>query len=149
METRSVLTAIAVALFACLGMFAADSKTTGVINGGASVFIAPMENGLDGFLAAEIVKRKLPVKVVLNETDAEYVLAGGSQKHDDKWFHTIFGGQDKNEGNVRLLSVREKHLVWAGEAGDRSIWWGNLKRGGQRKVAERIVKQMQKDLFKK
>jgi len=45
--------------------------------------------------------------------------------------------------------VKTKQMVWAGEAGDRSLCWGGLKRGGQRKVAVRIVEQMQKDLFGK
>jgi hypothetical protein len=40
-------------------------------------------------------------------------------------------------------------MVWAGEAGDRSLWYGGWKRGGERKVAERIVRQMKKDLFVK
>jgi hypothetical protein len=40
-------------------------------------------------------------------------------------------------------------MIWAGEAGDRSLWWGSLKRGGQRKVADRIVSKMKDDLFKK
>ncbi|HWC98554.1 MAG TPA: hypothetical protein VG456_17460 [Candidatus Sulfopaludibacter sp.] len=113
------------------------------------MFIAPMENGLDGFIAPELIKKKVPVVVVTDEKDAEYVLAGGSSKADDKWYHVVFGGKDKNEGNVRLLSVKDKQMVWAGEAGDRSLWWGSLKRGGQRKVADRIVRQMAKDLFKK
>lgn len=72
---------------------------------------------------------------------------GASQKADDHWYNVVFGGKDKNEGNVRLLSVKDKVVVWAGEAGDRSLWWGNLRRGGQRKVADRIIQQMKKDLF--
>ena len=48
-----------------------------------------------------------------------------------------------------MLSVKEKTLVWAGEAGDRSLWFGSLKRGGERKVADRIVSQMKKELFAK
>ncbi len=114
---------------------------------GAKVFISPMENGLDGFLAPELIKQKIPITVVTDEKDAEFVLAGASIKADDKWYHVIFGGKDKNEGNVRLLSVKDKQMVWAGEAGDRSLWWGSFKRGGQRKVADRIVRQLKKDLF--
>lgn len=114
---------------------------------GSRVFIAPMENGLDGFIAPEIIKQKLPLVVVTDEKDADLVLIGGSLKADDKWYNTIFGGKDKNEGNARLLDVKTKQMVWAGEAGDRSLWWGSLKRGGERKVAERIVGQM-KELFK-
>jgi hypothetical protein len=114
---------------------------------GSKFFIAPMEGQLDGFLAPEIIKQKLPVSVVLEEKDADFVLAGASIKADDKWYHVAFGGKDKNEGNVRLLDVKGKAMVWAGEAGDRSLWTGGFRRGGQRKVAERIVKQMKKDLF--
>lgn len=115
---------------------------------GSKLFIAPMEGNLHPFIAAEIIKKKIPVVVVTDEKDAEFILAGASIKGDDKWYHTVFGGKDKNEGSVQLLSVRDKTMIWAGEAGDRSLWWGNLKRGGQRKVADRIVSKMKDQLFK-
>jgi len=108
-----------------------------------------MSGGLDGYIAAEFVKQNIPVVVVTDETAADFILAGSSQTQDNKWFNTIFGGKDKNEGNVRLLSVADHTLVWAGEAGDRSLWWGNLSRGGERKIADRIVNKMKDDLFKK
>ena len=114
---------------------------------GSKIFISEMEGKLDGFIAPEIIKQKLPVTVVLDEKNADFVLAGASIKADDKWYHVAFGGKDKNEGNVRLLDERSKTMVWAGEAGDRSLWYGGFRRGGQRKVAERIVRQMKKDLL--
>jgi hypothetical protein len=113
----------------------------------SKIFIAPMENGLDGFLGPELIKKRLPIVIVIEEKDADYVLTGAVIKADDKWFNTVFGGKDKNEGNVRLLDVKNKQIIWAAEAGDRSLWWGGFKRGGERKVADRIVKQMMKDLF--
>jgi hypothetical protein len=115
---------------------------------GTKFFIAPMEGDLHPFIAAEIVKKKLPIVVVTEESEADYILAGASIKGDDKWYHTVFGGKDKNEGSVQLISVKDKTMVWAGEAGDRSLMWGGLRRGGQRKVADRIVNKMKKDLFK-
>jgi hypothetical protein len=115
----------------------------------SKIFIAPMQGNLDGFIAAEIIKQKLPLKVTTEEQGAEYILTGMSLKADDKWYHVVFGGKDKNEGNVRLLSVSDKTMVWAGEAGDRSMWYGGWKRGGQRKVAQRIVKNMKHELFEK
>jgi len=115
---------------------------------GPKIFIAKMEGGLEGFITTEILKQKLPVTIVTEDKDDEYVLTGASIKGDDKWYHTVFNGKDKNEGNVQLMSVKDKALVWAGEAGDRSLMWGSLKRGGQRKVADRIVSKMKKDLFK-
>jgi hypothetical protein len=121
----------------------------GKVPANSKIFIAPMQGDLHPFLAAEIIKKKLPLTVVTEEKDAEFILSGASIKGDDKWYHTVFGGKDKNEGSVQLISVKEKALVWAGEAGDRSLWWGSLSRGGQRKVADRIINQMKKDLFKK
>jgi hypothetical protein len=126
----------------------AQDKTNKVPEG-AKFFIAPMEGDLHPFIAAEIVKKKLPVVVVTEEKDADFILTGASIKGDDKWYHTVFGGKDKNEGSVQLISVKDKTMVWAGEAGDRSLWWGSLRRGGQRKVADRVVNKMKKDLFKK
>ena len=114
----------------------------------SKIFVAKMEGGLDGFITTEMLKQKLPVTIVTEDKDAEYVLTGVSIKADDKWYHTVFNGKDKNEGNVQLMSVKDKALVWAGEAGDRSLMWGSMKRGGQRKVADRIVSKMKKDLFK-
>lgn len=114
---------------------------------GSKVFVAPMDGGLHGFIAAEIIKRKLPITIVTEEKNADFILTGASVKADDKWYHTIFGGKDKNEGNVQLVSVKDRTMVWAGEAGDRSLWWSGYRRGGQRKVADRIVKKMKKDLF--
>jgi len=116
---------------------------------GSKLFIAQMDGKLDGFIAPEIIKQKLPLSVVIDEKDADFVLAGASIKADDRWYNVVFGGKDKNEGNVRLLNVKSKTMVWAGEAGDRSLWYGGWKRGGERKVAERIVRQMKKDLFVK
>ena len=107
-----------------------------------------MEGNLHGFIAPEILKKKVPLTVVIDEKDADFILTGASIKGDDKWYNTVFGGKDKNEGNVQLISVKDRQLVWAGEAGDRSIFWSGFRRGGQRKVADRIVKRMKEDLFR-
>lgn len=116
---------------------------------GAKIFIAPMEGELHNFIPAELMKRKVPVTVVTDESAAEYILTGSALEGDNRWFHTVFGGKDKHEGSVQLINVKLKTVVWAGEAGSRSLWWGGLKRGGMRKVAGRLAKQMKKDLFAK
>jgi hypothetical protein len=119
---------------------------------GSKIFIAKMEGGLDGFIPPEIRRQKVPLTVVLDDKDADYVLTGVSQKAGSAWYDVIAGGviagKDKIEANVQLVSVKEKKLVWSGEAGDRSILFGALRRGGQRKVAERIVKAMKEEIFK-
>ncbi len=147
MNWTKLSVALLLVLSVCAVLNAGGAKTQ-LVPSGSTVFIAPMENGLDNFIAAEVVKQKLPVVVVTVESEAKYILTGASLKADDKWYHTVFGGKDKNEGSVRLLSVENKQMVWAGEAGDRSLWWGSIKRGGQRKVADRIVSTMKKELFR-
>ena len=52
---------------------------------GAKIFIEPMQGDLHPFIAAEIVKKKLPVVVVTERKNAEYILAGSFVKGDDKW----------------------------------------------------------------
>jgi len=117
---------------------------------GSRVYVSPMEGKLEGFIAAELVKKKLPIIVVIDEKDADYIIAGASIKGDDKWFHSVFGtGKDKNEGNIQVISVKTKTVIWAGEAGDRSLWWGDVRRGGQRRVADRLIDKMKKDLFQR
>ena len=105
-----------------------------------------MQNGLEGFIAAEIIKQKVPLIVVTEEAQADYIMTGASIKADDHWYNAVWVGKDKNEGNVRLLSVKDKTMVWAGEAGDRSLWLTAFRRGGERKIADRIIQQMKKDL---
>ncbi len=109
---------------------------------GSKLYIFRMEGHLDGLLASEIIKKKLPLTVVMDEPGADYVLTGPPAR-----YHTLFGGKDKNEGNIQLINVRDRVLIWATEAGDRSFWWGYLSGGGQRKSADRIIKRMKQELF--
>ena len=129
--------------------FAAKPVPLPLIPPGSAIYVAPMTGDLAGFISAEIIKQKLPLVVVMTEVDASYILAGASLQGDNKWFNSIWGGKDKHEGNVQLFDAKKKVLIWAGEAGDRSLFATAYKRGGLRKVADRIVKQMKNDVFKK
>jgi TolB-like protein len=83
--------------------------------------------------------------------DADYILTGLSQRTEVKWYDvvscSIVGGKDRLEASARVIRVKDKTFVWAGESGDRSLIFGALKRGGQRKLAERIVSKLKQDLF--
>lgn len=111
-----------------------------------------MPDGFDGFISAEILKRKLPLVVVTDERAADFIITGSTNKGVHKWYDTVFGSgyeRDRNQGNMRVIRVKDRTVVWAGEAGDRSLWWGALKKGGQRKVADRIVEKMNSQFIKK
>ncbi len=122
------------------------------IGANEKIFVAPMENGLDQFVSAEILKQKLPVTLTIDEEQAAYVLTGKSvdKGSNSKWYDVVFGTagtRDSVQGSISLIRKSDKSIVWANAQGDRSVWWGILKRGGERKVAIRLVHRMKKDLF--
>ncbi len=80
--------------------FAPAAEKTSKVPSGSKLFIAPMQGELNGFIATEVLKQKLPVTIVTDDKDADFVLTGASLKADDKWYNTVFGGKDKNEGNI-------------------------------------------------
>ena len=117
-------------------------------NSQSKVFIAPMEEGFDSFIAAALIKNKVPVSITIVEAEAEFIITGQAVKGQNKWYDTVFGAErDRNQGSIKLLKVSDKSIVWAASAGDKSFWWGAMKRGGQSKVANRLARQLKKEYF--
>jgi hypothetical protein len=145
-HSRILLALIALVLLATSAQAQKTPKPT--IPAGSKVYLAKMEGELDGFVSAQILKKKLPVTLVTDEAVADFIMTGGAVKGIHKWYDTVITGgeRDRNQGNVKIVSVKEKTVIWAGEAGDRSFWWGALKKGGTRKVAERIVNKMKEQI---
>jgi endonuclease YncB( thermonuclease family) len=118
---------------------------------GARLFIENMDYDLDGFIRAEIVKQEVPLVVVLDIEQADLVMTGSaSAAEKGSWLGGLLTPieRDKNTGNVMVFNKAEKVMLWASEAGDRSVFWGALKRGGPRKVAERLVGNLKKEIQK-
>jgi hypothetical protein len=110
------------------------------------LYIVPMEEDLDGYIRAEIIKKKVPLLVVMAEEDADFIMIGSATEEERRKWHEgwLTAERDKTSGTVSIIDARTGSLVWAGEAGDRSLWFSGLKRGGHRKVADRLVKQLKK-----
>lgn len=113
---------------------------------GATVHVAEMAYDLDGFIRAELVKQKVPLRVVLSADDAELVITGtATEERNPKWHEGwLTTEQDRTTGNITVVEKATNAMLWAGEAGDRSLWWGSLARGGHGKVASRLVKNLTK-----
>jgi hypothetical protein len=87
------------------------------------------------------------VVVVLNSSDADAILAGVGEQETGtgaKITGRYLGLHDVATGTVSLLDKEGKVILWSGEAGDRNMWVGPLARGGQRKVADRLVNKLKK-----
>ena len=112
------------------------------------IYVDKMDNDLDQYIRAEIQKQfKGAVQVVLKPELADAVMAGVSEHQSGtraavtgRWL----GLHDTATGSVSLLDKTGEVVLWSGEAGDRSIMWGAMKRGGPRKVADRLVKSLKK-----
>ncbi len=112
------------------------------------IFIDKMDNDLDLYLRAEIGKQfKGKVQVVLEKADADGILTGVTEEEKGtgaKVTGRYLGLHDVATGTISLLDKEGKTVLWSDEAGDRSLLFGPLKRGGERKVADRLVSKLKK-----
>jgi hypothetical protein len=112
------------------------------------VYIEKMPNDLDQYLRAEIAKQfKGRLTVVLGKSDADAILAGTDEEKTgtlDQITGRYLGLHDTATGIVSLLDREGKTILWTDEAGDRSLLFGVMKRGGQRKVADRLIAKLKK-----
>ncbi len=142
---------IRISVLITLALILAGSLSTGTaasLKGIQRIYIDPMPNDLDHYIRAEITKQfKGGIVVVLDAAEADAVMAGvGDQKTGvgaaltGRWL----GLHDNATGSVSLLDKEGKRVLWSSEAGDRSIFWGAVKRGGPRKVADRLVHNLKK-----
>jgi hypothetical protein len=115
------------------------------------IYIDKMPNDLDQYLRAEFTKQfKGRILVVLDQKDADAILAGVSEEEKGtgaKVTGRYLGLHDVATGSVSLLDKEGKVVLWSEEAGDRSLVIGAFRRGGERKVAERLVKKLQKAMY--
>jgi len=131
--------------FASLGFGQVTASDLRLIH---KIFIDKMPNDLDQYLRAEFVKQlKTKITIVLDEKDADAILTGVSEEEKGtgaKITGRYLGLHDIATGTVSLVDKDRKNLLWSDEAGDRSLMFGVMKRGGERKVAERLVSKFKK-----
>lgn len=112
------------------------------------IFIDKLDNNLDQYLRAEFFKQmKGKVSIVLEEKDADGILTGISDEEKGtgaKITGRYLGLHDIATGSLSMLSKDRKQILWSDEAGDRSLLFSVAHRGGERKVAERLVEKLKK-----
>jgi hypothetical protein len=114
---------------------------------GARLFVEEMDHDLDGYIRAEIAKKQVPLVVVMDVEQADLIMMGSASAAEKRsWLEGLLTPveKDKNTGNVMIFNKAEKVMLWASEAGDSTVFWGALKRGGPRNVAERLVGNLKK-----
>jgi hypothetical protein len=137
------LVTMSLALFSAVA-FAGQPK---VLPAGSKIHIQELGSGLESYLKAELLKQKLPITIVNDETAADFIISGTGENKDRKWHEGfITRTRDNATGAIELMRRDSKEVVWASEAGDRSMWKGAWSRDGQRKVANRLANNL-KDII--
>jgi len=112
------------------------------------VYIDKMPNDLDQYLRAEIAKQmKGRLIVVLKKEDADGVITGVNEEEKGtaaKITGRYLGLHDTVNGTISLLDKTESAILWSDEAGDRNLFFGIAHRGGERKLADRLIGKLKK-----
>jgi hypothetical protein len=137
-------TLAAALLCACL-LLAQTASSLGSVK---KIFIDKMDNNLDQYLRAEVMKQmKGRVTIVLDKADCDAILTGVTEEKKGTGAQITgryLGLHDNATGTVSLLDKEGKTILWVDEAGDRSLLFGVMKRGGERKVADRLIGKLKK-----
>ncbi len=135
-----------VALFFGAALFAQASSLAEI----HKIYVVSMPNDLDQYVRAEFYKQmRGELIIVTDKSDADAVLGGVSESKNgllDEVTGKYLNLHDTATGSLNLYDKTGKTILWSGEAGDRSLVFGTFRRGGERKVAERLVKDLKKQI---
>jgi len=116
------------------------------------VFVDPMDHNLDKYIKEEIPRQmKERIVIVVNKDDADAILTGIDEQQTgagNKITGRYLGLHNVATGTLSLLDKEGKILLWSDDAGDQALMFTALKKGGQRKVAKRLVGKLLKAMKK-
>ena len=110
------------------------------------LFVGAMPGGLNAYIESEIVKQKCPVDIVIDRNAADLVLSGTASARQDEidplappGIKLMKMGRSRHvAANIRLIEQSSGKVLWA----------GGEDAGGERRVAEKIVKKLKPLLAK-
>lgn len=145
MKSLNILPALAITLLAAVSqpVFAQQSPNIHQVH---KIFIEPMQNGLDQYIRAEMLKKMPSISVVLDKADADAVLTGLNNKEGQatQIVGRYLGVVDTDTAVATLTDRQGKTILWSDQAGDRNLFFSVMHSGGQRKVASRLVDKLKK-----
>jgi serine/threonine protein kinase len=114
------------------------------------LYVEPMPSDLDKHIRREI-REQMPgrLAVVSDREDADAVMRGSAARNSDlggKLTGGYLGMKSEFTGRVTITDPAGERVLWTSEAGDSTAIIGVLKRGGPKKVAERLVSSLRKAL---
>jgi hypothetical protein len=108
------------------------------IEKGSRVYVAPMDGGFDTFLVAAIVKKKVPMTVVMDRNKADYEITGIAESERAGWAKMLFMGSEQSRelASVKIVEIKSGEVVYG-----YAVHKGNSYRGKQ-SAAEACAKHL-------
>jgi hypothetical protein len=112
------------------------------IERGSRVYISPIEGGFDTFLAAAIIKKQVPVVVVMDRAKADYEISGIANTEKAGWAKMLFMGVDNSNdmASIKVVYLKSDEVVYG-----YSVRKGNSARGKQ-SAAEACAKHFKQKI---
>jgi hypothetical protein len=113
------------------------------IEKGAKVFIEPM-NGFENYLTAAFEKKGVPLTVVADEDQADYVMSGTSEDKKAGTAKILITGNihSDNAASVRLVNKKSGAIVFAYAVNKKNTWHGDQT------TAEACAKHLKEEIEK-
>jgi hypothetical protein len=85
-----------------------------IIPSGAKLYITG-ENGFDTYLVAALKKKKVPVVVVADKTQADFELSGVADHEKPGWAKVLVSGNihSDEQASVKLINIKTSEVVFA------------------------------------
>jgi hypothetical protein len=98
------------------------------IPAGSKIFVAPIAGGYENFIAAGILKKKVPVVLVTDRSKADYEVSGVSQSEKANWAKMLFAksAASGEEASIQVVDLKSGEVVFA-----YSVHKANSARGKQ------------------
>jgi hypothetical protein len=91
------------------------NPTAKPIPAGSKVYVAPMPGGLENYIAAGILKKKVPVVLVNEQSQANYQISGVSETEKAGWAKMFVMGTDASneQASIQVTDLNLGEVVFA------------------------------------
>lgn len=98
------------------------------IPAGSKIYIAAIPGGFENYIAAGILKKKVPVVLVNDRSKAGYEVSGVSESEKANWAKMLFVGSEasREQASIQVVDLKTGEVVFA-----YSVHKANSARGKQ------------------
>jgi hypothetical protein len=129
--------------FTFLFSFAAFAQDGNRIPANSKVYVADME-GFETYVSAALQKKKIPVLIVTDRSQADFEVKGNVDKQKAGWAKTIFWSPLPSiDATMQIVNVKTGVVVFTNSSSKATARRG--RKGSAEHLAKNLAKKMQTD----